>query len=77
MYSLGLYLVVINPVLKSILTKGKYSKQKAIFYAVAFVAAVAAVTMYMDAKLKEPNYFELLEVRTDATSAEVEWRNAF
>jgi preprotein translocase subunit Sec63 len=60
--SLFFYMLVVYPVVSWILHPGRFSKRKAIAYAVLFLAAIATAHVVYDLKDKGMNYYRVLGV---------------
>ncbi|KAL4100213.1 hypothetical protein PRIC1_008007 [Phytophthora ramorum] len=62
---------VISPVVSWILKPGRFPKRRAFFYAVAFLVALAAVTIGMDLYAQEDNFYHVVGVSRDASYTDI------
>ncbi|ETI43290.1 hypothetical protein F441_11655 [Phytophthora nicotianae CJ01A1] len=62
---------IISPAISWILKPGRFSKRRGFIYAVAFLVAIAAVTIGMDLYAQEENFYHLMDVDRDASYADI------
>ncbi|KAG2941849.1 hypothetical protein JG687_00004804 [Phytophthora cactorum] len=62
---------IISPAISWILKPGRFSKRRGFIYAVAFLVAIAAVTIGMDLYAQEENFYHLVGVDRDSSYADI------
>ncbi|OWZ22960.1 hypothetical protein PHMEG_0002231 [Phytophthora megakarya] len=62
---------VISPVISWILKPGRFSQRRGFLYAVAFLVAIAVVTIGMDLYEQEANFYHVVGVDRDASYADI------
>ncbi|EEY54997.1 uncharacterized protein PITG_08580 [Phytophthora infestans T30-4] len=62
---------IISPSISWILKPGRFSKRRGFIYAVAFLVAIAAVTIGMDLYAQEENFYHLVGVGRDASYTDI------
>ncbi|KAG6623511.1 molecular chaperone DnaJ [Phytophthora cinnamomi] len=62
---------IISPAISWILKPGRFPKRRAFFYAVAFLVAIAAVTIGMDLHEQENNFYHVVGIDREASYADI------
>ncbi|KAG7386496.1 hypothetical protein PHYPSEUDO_015596 [Phytophthora pseudosyringae] len=62
---------VVSPAISWILKPGRFSKRRGFCFAVAFLVAIAAVTIGMDLYEQESNFYHVVGVNRDAAFADI------
>uniref|UniRef100_M4BBU8 J domain-containing protein n=1 Tax=Hyaloperonospora arabidopsidis (strain Emoy2) TaxID=559515 RepID=M4BBU8_HYAAE len=66
-----LQMFVISPAIAWILKPGRFSKRLGFVYAVAFLVAIAAITIGIELCAQEGNFYHVVGINRDASSAEI------
>ncbi|RLN38333.1 hypothetical protein BBJ28_00023791 [Nothophytophthora sp. Chile5] len=64
-------LCVISPVISWLLTPGRFSKRRGFLYAVGFLVTLAAITIGMDFRAQESNFYHVMGVGRDTAYSDI------
>uniref|UniRef100_K3WB54 J domain-containing protein n=1 Tax=Globisporangium ultimum (strain ATCC 200006 / CBS 805.95 / DAOM BR144) TaxID=431595 RepID=K3WB54_GLOUD len=62
---------IISPAISWILQPGRFSKQRGFVYAVSFLVALAAISIFMQFKEQESNFYHVMAAPRDASFSEI------
>lgn len=65
------YVFIVHPATAWILKPGRFPRQKAIMYAISFLAALAAIKTGMEYQTKGPNHYSMLGVTRNSNPLEI------
>lgn len=65
------YAFIVHPITAWILRPGRFERKRSIIYAIAFLAALAAIKTGLELQQRGPNYYEILGVTTSSNSLEI------
>lgn len=65
------YVFIVHPCTAWILRPGRFERKKSIMYAIAFLAAIAAVKTGLEMQQKGPNHYQLLGVTHESNPLEI------
>ncbi len=65
------YFIIVQPILSWILKPKRFSRQRALYYAIAFLVCLSSLTMFLKIKEREANFYEVLQIRRDSSSSEI------
>jgi len=65
------YAFIIHPVTAWILRPGRFQRKKSILYAIAFLAAIAAIKTGLELQQRGPNYYDKLGVTRSSSPSEI------
>ncbi|CAB9516434.1 protein DnaJ [Seminavis robusta] len=65
------YVFIVHPCTAWILRPGRFERKKSIMYAIAFLAAIAAIKTGLEMQQKGPNYYNLLGVTRESNPLEI------
>jgi len=65
------YVFIVHPITAWILRPGRFERKKSIMYAIAFLAALAAIKTGLEIQQRGPNYYELLDVTRDSSPLDI------
>eukprot|EP00522_Entomoneis_paludosa_P010250 CAMPEP_0172440372 /NCGR_PEP_ID=MMETSP1065-20121228/1003_1 /TAXON_ID=265537 /ORGANISM="Amphiprora paludosa, Strain CCMP125" /LENGTH=355 /DNA_ID=CAMNT_0013189163 /DNA_START=13 /DNA_END=1080 /DNA_ORIENTATION=- len=65
------YAFIVHPITAWILRPGRFERKKSIMYAIAFLAALAAIKTGLEMQQRGPNYYGLLDVTRSSSPLEI------
>uniref|UniRef100_A0A7S4EJZ0 J domain-containing protein n=1 Tax=Pseudo-nitzschia australis TaxID=44445 RepID=A0A7S4EJZ0_9STRA len=65
------YMFIVHPITAWILRPGRFERKKSILYAIAFLAALAAVKTGLEIQQQGPNHYQLLDVTRESNPLEI------
>mmetsp|Transcript_24245 Transcript_24245/g.67222 ORF Transcript_24245/g.67222 Transcript_24245/m.67222 type:complete len:360 (-) Transcript_24245:1926-3005(-) len=65
------YAFLVHPITAWILRPGRFERKKSIMYAIAFLAALAAIKTGLEMQQRGPNYYEMLGVTRSSSPLEI------
>lgn len=65
------YMFIVHPVTAWILRPGRFERKKSIMYAIAFLAALAAIKTGLEIQQKGPNYYSMLGITRKSHPLEI------
>eukprot|EP00529_Nitzschia_sp_RCC80_P031579 CAMPEP_0113496810 /NCGR_PEP_ID=MMETSP0014_2-20120614/30311_1 /TAXON_ID=2857 /ORGANISM="Nitzschia sp." /LENGTH=366 /DNA_ID=CAMNT_0000390739 /DNA_START=299 /DNA_END=1399 /DNA_ORIENTATION=- /assembly_acc=CAM_ASM_000159 len=65
------YAFIVHPCTAWILRPGRFPRQKSIMYAIAFLAALAAIKTGLEIQQRGPNYYQMLDVTRDSNPLDI------
>ncbi|OEU16741.1 DnaJ-domain-containing protein [Fragilariopsis cylindrus CCMP1102] len=65
------YVFLVHPITAWILRPGRFERKKSIMYAIAFLAALAAVKTGLEIQQQGPNYYQILDVTRESNPLEI------
>lgn len=65
------YVFLVHPITAWILRPGRFERKKSIMYAIAFLAALAAVKTGLEIQQQGPNYYQILDVTRGSNPLEI------
>jgi hypothetical protein len=65
------YMFLVHPITAWILRPGRFEKKKSIMYAIAFLAALAAIKTGLEIQQQGPNHYQILDVTRESNPLEI------
>lgn len=65
------YVFLVHPITAWILRPGRFERKKSILYAIAFLAALAAVKTGLEIQQQGPNHYQILDVTRESNPLEI------
>jgi len=65
------YVFLVHPVTAWILRPGRFERKKSIMYAIAFLAALAAIKTGLEIQQQGPNHYQILDVTRESNPLEI------
>jgi len=65
------YMFIVHPITAWILRPGRFERKKSIMYAIAFLAALAAVKTGLEIQQQGPNHYQILDVTRESNPLEI------
>jgi len=65
------YVFLVHPITAWILRPGRFEKKKSILYAIAFLAALAAVKTGLEIQQQGPNHYQILDVTRESNPLDI------
>eukprot|EP00536_Pseudo-nitzschia_multiseries_P007583 jgi/Psemu1/240345/estExt_Genewise1.C_1800028 len=62
---------IVHPITAWILRPGRFERKKSIMYAIAFLAALAAIKTGLELQQQGPNYYQILDVTRESNPLEI------